>query len=143
LFVYFFLIKLASEYGIYPHDEMLRVATLAYTAALQGLHVLLEGPSGCGLTTLTEFLAYALMKETKLTNSKSSIIHPQPVHHDFKTSTSPPPNYEQESSSPILRKSHRYSNPSVLLGPESTVENLIGVFKPTLGKSKFVEILIF
>jgi MoxR-like ATPase len=109
--VFFNVVKLAFEYGLYPHKEIIRVAALAYTAAVQGLHVLLEGPSGCGLTTLAGFLSYVLMKE--------------------KTPPSPHPD-----------NIHRYNYPNVLLGPESTVENLIGVFKPTLGKRRFMILLL-
>jgi hypothetical protein len=38
----------------------------------------------------------------------------------------------------ISEESKTFIHRSVLLGPESTVENLIGVFKPTLGKNMYV-----
>jgi hypothetical protein len=89
---------------------MIRVAALAYVAALQGLHVLLEGPSGCGLISLADFLAYALLE----TGTGSFFL----------------PGLCQNFS--FFRQSA-----NVLLGPESTVENLIGVCEPRLGNSKF------
>jgi hypothetical protein len=124
--------KLAFEYGLYPHKEIIRVAALAYTAAVQGLHVLLEGPSGCGLTTLAGFLSYVLMKEAE---SKPT-DHFLNLTHSYTSS--------ELETSPLTSPDnmHKYNYPSVLLGPESTVENLIGIFKPTLGKRRFTILLL-
>jgi MoxR-like ATPase len=38
--------------NIYPHPNFIDAAVNAIIAAKSGLHVLLEGPSGCGLSTL-------------------------------------------------------------------------------------------
>ncbi|KAA6379758.1 MAG: hypothetical protein EZS28_024715 [Streblomastix strix] len=87
----------ATEMHIHPHPQFIDAAVYAIIAARNGLHVLLEGPSGCGLSTLARFVANFIRnkKGTKL---------------------------EEET-------------PIVLLGPESTVENIIGSFKPQEMKS--------
>ncbi|KAA6398498.1 MAG: putative dynein heavy chain [Streblomastix strix] len=84
----------ASQQHIHPHPQFIDAAFNAIVGAQSGLHVLLEGPSGCGLSTLAKFIAWFCTKEI----AKESKLH-------------------QEI-------------PSVQLGPESTVEDIIGSFKP-------------
>ncbi|KAA6368660.1 MAG: hypothetical protein EZS28_035813, partial [Streblomastix strix] len=84
--------KTAIEMHIHPHPQFIDAAVYAIVAARNGLHVLLEGPSGCGLTTLARFVAKFCMNKTE-TQIQDKI-------------------------------------PCVLLGSESTVENILGSFKP-------------
>ncbi|KAA6368408.1 MAG: hypothetical protein EZS28_036065, partial [Streblomastix strix] len=86
------IIKTAKEIYIHPHPQFIDAAVYAINAARAGLHVLLEGPSGSGLTTLARFVA-------KFCTNKTTQNIPNEI-------------------------------PIVLLGPESTVENIIGSFKP-------------
>ncbi|KAA6359825.1 MAG: hypothetical protein EZS28_044648, partial [Streblomastix strix] len=89
--------KVATEMHIHPHPQFIDAAVYAIVASRNGLHVLLEGPSGSGLSTLARFVSDFCTKE-------------------------------------ILRDK-RIVVPEVLLGPESTVENIIGSFKPQEMKS--------
>ncbi|KAA6377565.1 MAG: hypothetical protein EZS28_026909 [Streblomastix strix] len=89
--------KVATEMHIHPHPQFIDAAVYAIVASRNGLHVLLEGPSGCGLTTLARFVSEFCTKE--------------------------------------IAKERRIVVPEVLLGPESTVENIIGSFKPQEMKS--------
>ncbi|KAA6396296.1 MAG: hypothetical protein EZS28_008170, partial [Streblomastix strix] len=82
----------ATEMHIHPHPQFIDAAVYAIVAARNGLHILLEGPSGCGLTTLARFVYDFCTKETA--------------------------------------RERRIVVPEVLLGPESTIENIIGQFKP-------------
>ncbi|KAA6403417.1 MAG: hypothetical protein EZS28_001045, partial [Streblomastix strix] len=87
----------ATEMHIHPHPLFIDAAVYAIDAARNGLHVLLEGPSGCGLSTLARFVAKFCTKETA--------------------------------------RERRIVVPEVLLGPESTVKNIIGSFKSQEMKS--------
>ncbi|KAA6394275.1 MAG: putative Midasin, partial [Streblomastix strix] len=82
----------AKKENIHTHTQFIDAAINAVNAARAGLHVLLEGPSGSGLTTLARFVA-------KFCTNKTTQNIPNEI-------------------------------PIVLLGPESTVENIIGSFKP-------------
>jgi hypothetical protein len=79
-------------------------------AAKNGLHVLFEGNSGSGLTTLARFVSLMLLKEKN--NDERDLFQ----HRDLGT----------------LRF------PQVLLSNDSTVEDLIGVFKPLISSEKYV-----
>jgi MoxR-like ATPase len=48
----------AKTCGIYPHQEFVDAAICAVLAARAGCHILLEGRSGVGLTTLAHFVAF-------------------------------------------------------------------------------------
>ncbi|KAA6353964.1 MAG: hypothetical protein EZS28_050509, partial [Streblomastix strix] len=76
---------------IHPHPQFIDAAVYAIVAARNGLHVLLEGPSGSGLTTLARFVSDFCTKE--------------------------------------IARQRKIVVPEVLLGPESTVKNMIGQFK--------------
>jgi MoxR-like ATPase len=83
----------ATRLRVHPHEEFLDAAVNAVVAARSGLHVLLEGPSGAGLTTLARFVAICCVG---LPDGASAL--------------------------PDI--------PRVLLGQESTVDNIIGAFRP-------------
>jgi MoxR-like ATPase len=84
----------ANQANLYPHECLLDCVVNAVLAARSGLHVLLEGPSGCGLSAIAQFVASFCLKTAK---------PDQPWPKEI---------------------------PRVLLGPESTIENLIGAFRP-------------
>jgi MoxR-like ATPase len=85
----------AKQMGIYPHKQFLTAAMDAILAARSGLHVLLEGSSGSGLTTLARFVALFCLR-----------------------------------SPPDANRSRMIDIPRVLLGPESTIDSIIGAFRP-------------
>ncbi|KAA6353939.1 MAG: hypothetical protein EZS28_050534, partial [Streblomastix strix] len=87
----------AQKLHIHPHPQFIDAAVYAIVATRNGQHVHLEGPSGCGLSTIAKFVANFIR-------------------------------YEKETQ---IQK----EIPTVLLGPESTVENIIGQFKPQEMKS--------
>jgi MoxR-like ATPase len=86
---------LAHHMGIYPHKQFRTAALAAILATRAGLHILLEGPSGSGLSTIARFVATFC------------------IRHSSRAS--------QEAISAI---------PRVLLGPESTIDSIIGAFRP-------------
>jgi MoxR-like ATPase len=76
---------------IHPHAQFLGAAGPAFMAAKSELHVLFEGPTGSGLTTLAKFVSEVCIEDCGM------------------------------SVSEMLR---------VLLGQESTFENILGALKP-------------
>jgi hypothetical protein len=58
------LSKLARQLHIFTTDEFLDAGWNSVLAGLAGLHVLLEGPSGSGLTTLAKFVSHFCVSET-------------------------------------------------------------------------------
>jgi MoxR-like ATPase len=79
----------AKSHNFHAHPQFIDAAL---NAAKSGIHVLFEGPSGCGLSSLANFVSLYCFESTH---------------------------------------SHEESQiPRVLLGQESTVENIIGTFKP-------------
>ncbi|KAA6354005.1 MAG: hypothetical protein EZS28_050468, partial [Streblomastix strix] len=89
--------QVATKMHIHPHPQFIDAAVYAIVASRNGLHVLLEGPSGSGLTTLARFVSEFCTKE--------------------------------------IARERRTEIPEVLFGSESTVENIIGSFKPQEMKS--------
>jgi MoxR-like ATPase len=57
------VIGLAKDLQVHAHDQFIDAAVHALIAAPSGLHVMLEGPTGAGLTTLAKFIALCCMKD--------------------------------------------------------------------------------
>jgi transcriptional regulator with AAA-type ATPase domain len=102
--------KKAQKRNIYAHREFLAAAVPAYIAMTYGLHVLLEDPSGCGLSTLAQFISEVCACESRKRQKQAG-----------------------NGSEDVLASSPRRSRPEicrVLLRQESTIENIISSFKP-------------
>jgi hypothetical protein len=99
-----------SKKRLYAHPEFLAAAVPAYIAITCSLHVLLEGSSGCSLSTLVRFISDVCACQSPNT--------PKQVGSD---STDAPTSCQAHPRVEISR---------VLFGQESTAENIIGSSKP-------------
>jgi sigma54-dependent transcription regulator len=66
-------VKAAANALFHPHEELFNAAIPAIVAAHDGRHVLLEGPSGCGLSALADFVARFCARQRRRAGRQTAI----------------------------------------------------------------------
>ncbi|KAA6366094.1 MAG: hypothetical protein EZS28_038379, partial [Streblomastix strix] len=76
------IIQATTEMHIHPHPQFIDAAVYGIAAAQVGLHILLEGPSGCGISTLAKFIALFCTKanlKNKQTEIPTVLLGPESI----------------------------------------------------------------